>query len=266
MEKYNMEVLVMEFQNRLNELRRKAGLSQENLAELLGVTRQAVQKWESGASRPDMDNLAALARYFNVSLDYLVTGQTPSESSAPVVIENHYYGWQREYKSQRTLFGLPLVHVCVGKGRWARGVLAIGDRAVGIIALGGLACGVFSLGGLSLGLIALGGLALGIFALGGAALGAIAWGGFALGYLALGGIAWGQYAVGGIVTGAKLAIGNIVSAPLAVGDEVGHALTFLPLDGSVSNEAIQLAVRQAAAGAPGFIREFLAFIAVHVHP
>lgn len=65
----------MEFQNRLYELRKKAGLSQEGLADLLGVTRQAVQKWEAGSSRPDMDNLAALARYFNVTLDYLVTGR-----------------------------------------------------------------------------------------------------------------------------------------------------------------------------------------------
>ena len=46
----------MEFQNRLYELRKKAGLSQEGLADLLGVTRQAVQKWEAGSSRPDMDH------------------------------------------------------------------------------------------------------------------------------------------------------------------------------------------------------------------
>ena len=75
----------MEFQQRLYDLRKKAGLSQEGLADLLGVTRQAVQKWEAGASRPDMDNLAALARYFNVTLDYLVTGQEPP---APAVQED----------------------------------------------------------------------------------------------------------------------------------------------------------------------------------
>ena len=43
-----------QFQDRLNRLRRERGLSQEDLAEVVGVTRQAVQKWESGASRPDM--------------------------------------------------------------------------------------------------------------------------------------------------------------------------------------------------------------------
>lgn len=49
----------MEFQNRLYDLRKRSGLSQEELANLVGVTRQAVQKWEAGTSRPDMDNLAA---------------------------------------------------------------------------------------------------------------------------------------------------------------------------------------------------------------
>ena len=59
----------MDFRERLFELRRQAGLSQEELANLVGVTRQAVQKWEAGASRPDMDNLVSLSEYFNVSLD-----------------------------------------------------------------------------------------------------------------------------------------------------------------------------------------------------
>ena len=62
----------MDFRERLFNLRRQAGLSQEELANLLGLTRQAVQKWEAGTSRPDMDNLTALAGYFHVSLDYLV--------------------------------------------------------------------------------------------------------------------------------------------------------------------------------------------------
>ena len=98
----------MEFQQRLYDLRKKAGLSQEGLADLLGVTRQAVQKWEAGASRPDMDNLAALARYFNVTLDYLVTGEEPPAPAAQTTIVNNYYQrWRYEYKSQRTLFGLP---------------------------------------------------------------------------------------------------------------------------------------------------------------
>lgn len=86
--------------------------------DLLGVTRQAVQKWEAGSSRPDMDNLAALARYFNVTLDYLVTGREPEpyaqEVPTTIINHNYYPRWHYEYKSQRTLFGLPLVHVRLG--------------------------------------------------------------------------------------------------------------------------------------------------------
>ena len=113
----------MEFQQRLYELRKQSGLSQEGLADLLGVSRQAVQKWEAGTSRPDLDNLAALARYFNVSLDYLVTGQvaSPSPSQPSTTIVNNYYTTFRyEYKSKRTLFGLPLIHI------------RLGDRGVGV--------------------------------------------------------------------------------------------------------------------------------------
>ena len=107
----------MDFQQRLYEMRKQSSLSQEGLASLLGVTRQAVQKWESGSSRPDMDNLAALARYFNVSLDYLVTGQerTAPPPAATTIIHNHYSRWHYEYKSSRTLFGLPLIHIRLGE-------------------------------------------------------------------------------------------------------------------------------------------------------
>ncbi|MDE6956111.1 MAG: helix-turn-helix domain-containing protein, partial [Oscillospiraceae bacterium] len=100
----------MDFKERLFELRRQAGLSQEELAHLLGLTRQAVQKWEAGTSRPDMDNLVALANYFHVSLDYLVTGREspgtppppesgPANPSQPVttVIHHHYHDtWHYE--------------------------------------------------------------------------------------------------------------------------------------------------------------------------
>lgn len=146
----------MEFQQRLYELRKQSGLSQEGLASLLGITRQAVQKWESGSSRPDMDNLAALARYFNVSLDYLVTGEErPAPPPAATIINNYYSRWHYEYKSPRTLFGLPLVHVRFGERGLctARGIVAIGNCAVGVLSIGGFSFGLVSVGGLSLGLL-----------------------------------------------------------------------------------------------------------------
>ncbi len=56
-------------------LRKKCGLSQEQLAEKLGVSRQAVSKWESGTALPEIDKLILLSEYFNVSIDYLVKEQ-----------------------------------------------------------------------------------------------------------------------------------------------------------------------------------------------
>lgn len=58
--------------NRLQELRKKSGLSQEAFAEKLGVSRQAVSKWECGASLPDTDNLITISNLYGVSLDELV--------------------------------------------------------------------------------------------------------------------------------------------------------------------------------------------------
>mgnify|MGYP002579880157 CR=1 FL=1 len=58
----------MEFRERLYQLRKGRGISQEELAHTVGVSRQAVQKWEAGAATPDLGNLSALADYFVVSL------------------------------------------------------------------------------------------------------------------------------------------------------------------------------------------------------
>ncbi|HIU31747.1 MAG TPA: helix-turn-helix transcriptional regulator, partial [Candidatus Caccousia avistercoris] len=63
--------------DRLVQFRREAGFSQEELATRLGVSRQAVSKWERAESSPDTDNLLALARLYSVSLDELV-GHTPA--------------------------------------------------------------------------------------------------------------------------------------------------------------------------------------------
>lgn len=63
-------------------LRRKAGLSQEQLAEKVGVSRQAISKWEGGLSVPELDKLQALGKVFGVTLDQLVNGDA-SPQSAP---------------------------------------------------------------------------------------------------------------------------------------------------------------------------------------
>ena len=62
----------IEIADRLVALRRAHGYSQEELATRLGVSRQAVSKWERAESSPDTDNLIALARLYSVSLDELL--------------------------------------------------------------------------------------------------------------------------------------------------------------------------------------------------
>lgn len=71
----------MSIQNgaRLADLRKRRGYSQEALAEKLGLSRQAISKWERGESSPDTDTLIALARLYGVSLDELID-HTPTET------------------------------------------------------------------------------------------------------------------------------------------------------------------------------------------
>lgn len=242
------------FQERLYQLRRERGLSQEELANQLGVSRQAVQKWESGVAQPTVDKLSALAGYFGVTLDWLVNGggDAPDAPAAQVVVNHyHYEGWHYEYKSERTLWGLPLVHINLrtrGVG-WARGIIAIGNVATGLAALGAISAGLLSLGALSAGLLALGALSLGAVSGGAVSVGLLAWGGIALGLVSAGGVAVGQFAVGGVAAGSRLALGGVASAPVAVGKAAEGARAFL-LDGTADPAAVAAAVEEACRGMP----------------
>ena len=75
----------MALSEKLYTLRKKSGLSQEQLAEQLSVSRQAISKWESGQSVPESDKLIVISNYFKVSLDYLLkeeSEQTTAETPA----------------------------------------------------------------------------------------------------------------------------------------------------------------------------------------
>lgn len=64
--------MTIELGNRLADLRKEHGYSQEELADKLGVSRQAISKWERGEASPDTDNLIELAKIYNMSLDELI--------------------------------------------------------------------------------------------------------------------------------------------------------------------------------------------------
>ena len=64
----------MEFNEKLLELRKQKGLTQEELAEVLFVSRTAISKWESGRGYPNIDSLKAIAKFFGVTIDQLLSG------------------------------------------------------------------------------------------------------------------------------------------------------------------------------------------------
>ena len=76
----------MQFSEKLTELRRRRGLSQEQLADFLGVTRQSVSKWESGSVMPELGKLIALSDLFHVTVDALVKDRLdlPDTGTQPV--------------------------------------------------------------------------------------------------------------------------------------------------------------------------------------
>ena len=227
------------FSEKLLELRRQEGLSQEQLADRLGVTRQSVSKWESGAAVPELGKLIALSEMFSVSVDYLVKDrleepEAPSPSTSELEermeeLTSYFRGWS--YDSGTKLFGLPLVSVRLHLyGRpmrskdVARGVFAVGNVAVGVVSLGLISAGLFSLGVISVGILALGVLAFGLTALGAVAIGLLAFGPVALGLWYAGGVA----ALGGKIAVGVAAVGQTAVGYDAAGEHIllwGDGLT-----------------------------------------
>ena len=73
---------------KIRELRRRDGRTQDNLAEALGVTAQAVSRWESGGSYPDMEMIPAIANYFHISIDELFGYHDEREEKIKTILEN----------------------------------------------------------------------------------------------------------------------------------------------------------------------------------
>lgn len=211
----------MQFSEKLMRLRRKAGLSQEQLADQLGVTRQSVSKWESGAAMPELGKLIALSEQFDVSVDYLVKNHLEEdpqpekreqsarlEAKVDTLVRDYRrsFGPVFQYTSKARLLGFPLVSVRFGHDRHptahntAVGIVAVGNFSVGVISVGLISTGVLPVGMISLGL-----LALGLVAVGGVAIGVSAVGVVAAGVAAMG---W------------KAAVGVSARAAVAIGQEV----------------------------------------------
>lgn len=89
----------MDFQDKLKELRKNRGLTQEELAQALFVSRTAISKWESGKGCPNIDSLKAISKYFCVSLDDLL-------STDEIITIAEEDGKQKERHLRNLVFGL----------------------------------------------------------------------------------------------------------------------------------------------------------------
>lgn len=77
-------MIMKQLAQQIKNLRTTKNLSQDDLAEKLYISRQAVSKWENSEATPDIDKLVQLAEIFGVSLDYLVLGKEPEKE---IVVE-----------------------------------------------------------------------------------------------------------------------------------------------------------------------------------
>jgi len=78
----------MNLGEKIHHLRKLSGMSKEELASQITVSRQAISKWELSESIPDTDNVVQLCKLFNVSADYLLNDDVESDMDIPVVREN----------------------------------------------------------------------------------------------------------------------------------------------------------------------------------
>ena len=83
----------MNLADRIQYLRKQKHFSQEELADKVGVSRQAVSKWESGQSTPDLEKIVALSDLFEVTTDYILKGIEPAAMASKKTLYSLYLGF-----------------------------------------------------------------------------------------------------------------------------------------------------------------------------
>ena len=260
--------------DKLTKLRKENNYTQEQLADILGVSRQALSKWENNAAYPETDKLIRMSELFDCSLDYLLKDNMENDrSTQPKETEFSFsYSFRKksfEKKSEKTLWGMPLWHIgrnakgIVALGVNASGIVAFGVKAKGIISCGVLSIGILSFGTLSIGLISIGLLALCIMCAGCFAIGVLAAGAICLGIISFGAIAAGDFAVGALAIGKYFALGDNARAMLAVGDTKAVGSVFQKIgkltaqDVATIKNALDSLVPDYLSWAKEFIKMFL---------
>lgn len=242
--------------------RKELNYTQEQLAQILEVSRQSVSKWESGLAYPETEKLIKMGKLFGCSMDYLLNDDCTDKlgGSHTIQYENEDVNTEqnveqtksqeekraefrektqrigksvfREHISRKTIGSMPLYHI----GKNAYGVFALGLNAKGIIAVGLMARGVFSLGLLSIGLFSLGMLSIGlvatgVFSVGGLTFGAIsagivAFGAVSFGVISVGAAAFGDFSIGAYASGKYAALGDTAKGMVAVGHSHAYGEVF----------------------------------------
>lgn len=278
----------MNLAEKLTVQRKKSGMSQEQLADRLGITRQSVSKWEAGCSVPEISKLIAMSELFKVSLDYLLKDYLDEESGRMnkeeedikssyerKLSEEDYQSRENtrlekkvddlaryikgyEYTSKRKIAGIPLVSIRFSRQLGREGV------AKGIIAIGNIAFGVISLGACSFGIISFGAIAAGLLAIGATAVGLVAWGALALGVFAIGATAVGIYSVGVSAVAKEIAVGVSAVGKTAVGETVRGEHCLIYERGVTTGLQIKHFLRDTNPGLWKPFRDILAILATHI--
>ena len=273
--------------------RKKSGMSQEQLADRLGITRQSVSKWEAGGSIPEISKLVAMSEIFQVSLDYLLKDYLDEESGGfPIgrtlpdedrisfgqkATEESSRKWSEEnlrieekvdeltryikgyrYTSKRKIAGIPLVSICFSRRLGRDGI------AKGIIAIGNMAIGVVSIGALSFGMISFGALAFGALAIGAFSVGLAAWGALAVGVFAFGTAAVGIYSAGVAALGKEIAVGVSAMGETAIGETAKGTHCLLYESGVTTGIQVEQFLEDTNPHLWKPLRDMLAAFAMHI--
>ena len=138
----------MEFHERLYDVRKKAGMTQSDLAEKLDVSRQAVSRWEMGTAKPEFENLIAISDIFGVSVDYLLKGsetpitekEQPDEETEQEASVSAVNTAEKLWLAAIITFVVLAIVLTLACGAWNTGIFAAIVATVALACLIGLIC------------------------------------------------------------------------------------------------------------------------------
>ena len=258
----NIRRKFMTLGEKLSKLRKEYNYTQEQLADILGVSRQSISKWESDIAYPETDKLIKMGKLFECSMDYLLNEDIiEKQSIEPKETETLWNKIKKQFherKSDKIIFGMPLYHI--GKnahgffaiGLKARGVFSFGLMSRGVVSLGMLSLGVISIGLLSLGLICAGVFSAGLLAVGSIALGLFAAGAISVGLISFGALSVGCFSTGALAVGKYAAVGDHAYGMIAIGKSVAEGSVYSHI-GELTTADIPTVVEWLDANVPSWL-------------